>query len=48
VSPATLFEFDPPQTEPKALRKQLDQLLANRESGQLRQAHQLLTVLFDQ
>jgi transcriptional regulator with XRE-family HTH domain len=48
VSPALFFEFDPPQTDPKVLRKQLDQLLANRESGQLRQAHRLLRVLFEQ
>jgi transcriptional regulator with XRE-family HTH domain len=47
VSPATFFEFDPPEPEPKVLRKQLDQLLANREPGQLRQAHRLLRVLFE-
>ena len=47
VSPATFFEFDPPQTDPRVLRKQLDQLLANREPGQLQQVQRLLRVFFN-
>ena len=47
VSAATFFEFDSPQTDPKILRKQLDQLLAERDTKQLRQIKRLLRVLFE-
>jgi transcriptional regulator with XRE-family HTH domain len=47
VSPATFFEFDSPQTDPKILRKQLDQLLAERDAKQLLQVQRLLRALFD-
>jgi transcriptional regulator with XRE-family HTH domain len=47
VSPATFFEFDPPQTEPRVLRKLIDQQLAKREPGQLQQVQRLLRVLFE-
>jgi transcriptional regulator with XRE-family HTH domain len=47
VSPATFFEFDSPQTDPRILRKQLDQLLAERDARQLLQVQRLLRALFD-
>jgi transcriptional regulator with XRE-family HTH domain len=47
VSPATFFEFDSPQTDPKILKKQLDQLLAERDPKQLQQVQRLLRALFD-
>jgi len=47
VSPATFFEFDSPQTDPKILRKHLDQLLTERDAKALHQAHRLLRVFFD-
>ena len=47
VSPATFFEFDATQTDPKILRKQLDQLLADRDAKQLHQVQRLLKTFFD-
>jgi transcriptional regulator with XRE-family HTH domain len=47
VSPATFFDFDPPPSDPRVLRKQLDQLVANRELGQLQQAQRLLRIFFN-
>ena len=47
VSPATFFEFDPPQTDPRILKKQLDQLLAERDIKQLQQVQRLLRAFFD-
>jgi len=47
VSPATFFEFDPPQTDPRILKKQLDQLLAERDVKQLQQVQRLLRAFFD-
>ena len=47
VSPATFFEFDSYQTDPKILRKQLDQLLADRDAKQLHQVQRLLKTFFD-
>jgi transcriptional regulator with XRE-family HTH domain len=47
VSAATFFEFESTQTDPKILRKQLDQLLALRDSKQLQQIKRLLGVLFE-
>jgi transcriptional regulator with XRE-family HTH domain len=47
VSPATFFEFDSSQTDPRLLRKQLNQLLGNREPKQLQQAHRLLRAFFE-
>jgi transcriptional regulator with XRE-family HTH domain len=47
VSPAAFFEFDSPQSDPKILRKDLAQLLAQRDAKQLHQVQRLLRVLFD-
>ena len=47
VSPSTFFEFDPPQTDPKALRRQLDQLLENRGAGELLRAYRALKAFFE-
>lgn len=47
VTPATFFEFDSPQSDPKSLRKDLAQLLAQRDAKQLHQVIRLLRVLFD-
>jgi transcriptional regulator with XRE-family HTH domain len=46
VSPATFFEFDSAQTDPKILKKQLDQILAERDAKQLQQVQRLLTAFF--
>ena len=47
VSPASLFEFDPPQIDPKALRRQLDQLLADREVEQLQKVYRIVRALVE-
>src|SRR5216684_3291584 len=47
VSPATFFDFDSPQSDPKILRKELDHLLAERDAKQLHQVQRLLRVFFD-
>jgi transcriptional regulator with XRE-family HTH domain len=47
ISPAKFFEFDSLQTDPKALRKQLDQFLAGRDAKQLQQIHRVLVAFFD-
>jgi transcriptional regulator with XRE-family HTH domain len=47
VSAAKFFEFDQPQPDPKALRKQLDRFLAGRDSEQLQQIQRVLTAFFD-
>jgi transcriptional regulator with XRE-family HTH domain len=47
VSPAKFFEFDSPQSDPRALRKQLDQFLARRDGSQLQQIQRILTAFFD-
>jgi transcriptional regulator with XRE-family HTH domain len=47
VSPATFFEFDSSQADPKALRKHIDQLLAERDTNQLQQVHRILRFFFD-
>jgi transcriptional regulator with XRE-family HTH domain len=47
VSPARFFEFDPHSADPKALRKQLDQFLARRDSKQLQQIQRVLAAFFD-
>jgi transcriptional regulator with XRE-family HTH domain len=47
VSPATFFEFEPFQDDPKLLRKDFDQLLAGRDAKQLHHAKRLLTVFFN-
>ena len=47
VSPAKFFEFDSPQSDPRVLRKQLDQFLARRDGSQLQQIQRILTAFFD-
>lgn len=47
VSPARLFEFDSPQSDPKVLRKQMDQFLARRDAKQLQQIQRVLAAFFD-
>lgn len=47
VSPAKFFEFDDPQTDPKTLRKQLDQFLSGRDANQLQQIQRVLAAFFD-
>jgi transcriptional regulator with XRE-family HTH domain len=47
VSPASFFEIDSPQTDPRVLRKQLDQLLAARDVKQLHQIQRVLRAFFD-
>lgn len=47
VSAAKFFEFEPPQADPKVIRKQLDQFLARQDAKQLRRVQRLLAVFFD-
>ncbi len=47
VSPASLFEFDPPQSDAKALRRQFDQLLADQEAGQLQKMYRIVKALVE-
>ncbi len=47
VSPARFFEFDPHSSDPRVLRKQLDQFLARRDGSQLQQIQRILTAFFD-
>jgi transcriptional regulator with XRE-family HTH domain len=47
VSPARFFEFDASTADTRLLRKQLDQLLAGRDSKQLQQIRRVLVALFD-
>ena len=45
VSPSRFFEFES-AANPKALRKNIDQLLSDLDANQLRQARQVLSVFF--
>ncbi|MGD0963283.1 MAG: helix-turn-helix transcriptional regulator [Candidatus Acidiferrales bacterium] len=47
VSPAKLFDFDSPQADSRILRKQLDQILAERDAKQLQQIQRILATFFD-
>lgn len=47
VSPSKLFEFDAGAADPKALRKQINRLLNQRDPKQLQKAQQVLAILFD-
>jgi len=47
VSPARFFEFDPHSTDPRFLRRQLDQFLARRDAKQLQQIQRVLAAFFD-
>lgn len=47
VSAAKFFEFDPSQSDPKVLRKKLNQFLARRDAKQLLQIQRILAVFFD-
>ena len=47
VSPARLFEFNTSQTDPKALRKQLDQLLSDLDVIQLQNVNRMVKALIE-
>jgi len=47
VSPATFFEFESFEDDPRILRKDFDQLLAGRDAKQLHHARRLLAVFFN-
>jgi XRE family transcriptional regulator, regulator of sulfur utilization len=47
VSPAKFFELDSAPNDGRALRKQLDQFLAQRDTKELQQIQRLLAALFD-
>lgn len=47
VSPAKFFEFDSLQSDPKSVRKQVDQFLARQDIEQLKQIQRALTAFFD-
>lgn len=47
VSPAILFDFEPPQTDPKVLKAQLQQLLEKKDARELLRARRLLKALLD-
>jgi transcriptional regulator with XRE-family HTH domain len=47
VSPSKFFEFDAGITDAKAVRKQIDRLLAQQDPKHLQKARQILAILFD-
>lgn len=47
VSPSRFFDFDSGIADPKALRKQIDQILAERDAKNLHKARQILDILFE-
>ncbi|MGA7625694.1 MAG: helix-turn-helix transcriptional regulator [Candidatus Acidiferrales bacterium] len=47
VSPSKFFEFESEKTDPKALRKRIDQLLDKRDPQQLQRVRQMLAAIFE-
>jgi transcriptional regulator with XRE-family HTH domain len=47
VSPSKFFEFDAEIADPKALRKEIDRLLTQRDPRRLQQARQILAILLE-